>query len=373
LIHSKASSPSEILEFVRAWDHRAPLVVVPTTYPGVTVADLEAEGVRMVIYANHGIRASIAAMEQVFARILDSGSTSPVEDSIAPMSLVFELQGMPQMKQDEKAYLRSGRPETRAVIPAAGDHLNEHSMTHIAEETPMAMLDVNGKPILQHQLEALQKAGIADVTVVGGYRADRIQVEGVNLVLNPGWASTGIAASFLAAHRGDDASTLMLFSDVLFSPEIVERLLQSDKDITLAVRRYSHEPQSERARAADLVSVAEPPSEGRRILDAYPLLTVASIGKTLHPAESHCEFIGLAAFSEKGVRAFRETYEHSLRHGAGGSFHEATSVERGSFTDVIQEIIDRGHTVHALQVSEGWLEIHSFDDYREACMQLARS
>ena len=149
LIHNKTLSPNPIIEFIQAWDFRAPLVVVPTTYHTITARELEDLGVKMVIYANHGIRAAIRAMEETFAEIMRTGTSTTVEPQIAPLKLVFELQGMPQMKRDEEIYLRSGQLRTRAVIPAAGDHLDEYSMKHIAADIPMAMLDINGKPLLQ--------------------------------------------------------------------------------------------------------------------------------------------------------------------------------------------------------------------------------
>ncbi|MBA7516236.1 Phosphonopyruvate hydrolase [subsurface metagenome] len=33
LIHSKSSTPDEIVNFAKAWDFSAPLVIVPTAYP----------------------------------------------------------------------------------------------------------------------------------------------------------------------------------------------------------------------------------------------------------------------------------------------------------------------------------------------------
>lgn len=121
LIHSKSKSPQPIVDFIRAWDFGAPLVVVPTIYYTITAQELEELGIKMVIYANHGLRASVEAMLNVYHDILESGSTAGVEDHIAPLSLIFELQGMPQMKRDEEIYLRDGRERKQAIISTSGD------------------------------------------------------------------------------------------------------------------------------------------------------------------------------------------------------------------------------------------------------------
>jgi phosphoenolpyruvate phosphomutase len=104
LVHSKEPTCGELAEVARLWDQRVPLVAVPTTYAGVTVAELEALGIKMVIYANHGLRSSLRAMEETYAEILRTGSTASVESRIWPMEAVFEVQGALEL-QDRKAPL----------------------------------------------------------------------------------------------------------------------------------------------------------------------------------------------------------------------------------------------------------------------------
>ncbi len=72
LIHSKSGSPGEIYEFVDKWNNRAPLVVVPTKYYNTTTGELQKKQISMVIYANHGIRASIRAMSEVFSSVYNT-------------------------------------------------------------------------------------------------------------------------------------------------------------------------------------------------------------------------------------------------------------------------------------------------------------
>lgn len=94
LVHSKATTPDEIWAFLEAWRGRAPVVVVPTTYFDVDVAELERRGVRVVIYANHGLRAAVRAMKETFGELQRTGSSRRVEDRIASLAELFELQGM---------------------------------------------------------------------------------------------------------------------------------------------------------------------------------------------------------------------------------------------------------------------------------------
>ncbi len=372
LMHNKSASPQPIVDFLQAWDFSAPVVVVPTTYYTISAQELEDLGVKMVIYANHGLRAAISAMEEVFHEIQREGSTGLVEGRIAPMKLVFELQGMPLLKQDEEIYLRTAMPRTRALVPAAGDHLDEYSMKDIASDIPMAMLDVNGKPLLQRQMEVLNLAGVGDVTVVGGYKMKRINVGGTKLLANPEWQETGEMVSILQGANGYKGRTLIAYSDILFDVEPLERLLGSEADITLLIDRTFKGKQYTSERRIDLVKLAQPFSNGHRSLNNGSRHQVLRIGQNVRPEEADCEFVGLALFSAASFSLLCEDYEAVLKRPQTEAFQEALSPRQASLTDILQELIDAGHEVIAIEVSSGWMEIHSFDDYRLACELVAR-
>jgi phosphonopyruvate hydrolase len=107
LIHSKQKTPDEILAFCRAWPGKVPLVLVPTSYPQLSFADVAALGkVGLIICGNHAIRAAVGAMRDTFRRILAEGGIAGVEPGIASVADVFALQGDAGMRQIEKAYLR---------------------------------------------------------------------------------------------------------------------------------------------------------------------------------------------------------------------------------------------------------------------------
>ena len=107
LIHSKSKDPQEIIEFVTEWDRNVPLVLVPTTYSTLKEREIKELGkVKMVIYANHGLRASIKAMERVFDKIKKDGGIYDLDELIDPVDHVFDLQGVPLMKENEQKFLR---------------------------------------------------------------------------------------------------------------------------------------------------------------------------------------------------------------------------------------------------------------------------
>jgi phosphonopyruvate hydrolase len=107
LIHSKQKTPDEIISFCRAWPGRVPLVLVPTSYPQLSFADVAALGkVGLIICGNHAVRAAVAAMRDTFRRIIAEGGIAGVESGIASVAEVFALQGDAHMREMEQAYLR---------------------------------------------------------------------------------------------------------------------------------------------------------------------------------------------------------------------------------------------------------------------------
>ncbi|NKY41489.1 isocitrate lyase/phosphoenolpyruvate mutase family protein [Cellulomonas septica] len=119
LIHAKDRSPDVVLEFLERWSSPLPVVVVPTTYHTVTAAELEDAGAKMVVYANHGLRALITAVSQTFSSILRDGRTSRFEDDIATVEDVFELQGLRDMLDEERRHDAAGVEHALAAAPLA--------------------------------------------------------------------------------------------------------------------------------------------------------------------------------------------------------------------------------------------------------------
>jgi len=106
LIHAKGKSPQPVLDFLKLWRMPQPVAVVPTTYHTVTADELSEAGAKLVIYANHGLRAAITAVSAAFDTILREGRTTGIEDQITPLSTVFDLQGMGQFLAAEERFVR---------------------------------------------------------------------------------------------------------------------------------------------------------------------------------------------------------------------------------------------------------------------------
>src|SRR5689334_25048611 len=112
----------------------------------------------------------------------------------------------------------------KAVILAAGKGTRMRDLTN---ELPKPMLRVQGKPILEQIHDGLLRAGIREVFIVTGYRADVIEDYfgdgsrwGIRIVCGRQLVQdgTGKAPELAKAFVGDD-TFLLTYGDILVRPE----------------------------------------------------------------------------------------------------------------------------------------------------------
>lgn len=111
LIHSKRTDDTEIASFMREWDGRLPVVIVPTKYYATPTERFVDLGVNVVIWANHNMRAMVDAIQKISRRIFLDKSLVNVEGSIATIEEVFRLQGAEELQAAEKKYLPPTVPD----------------------------------------------------------------------------------------------------------------------------------------------------------------------------------------------------------------------------------------------------------------------
>jgi phosphoenolpyruvate phosphomutase len=114
LVHSAAPDASQVLAFARQWQRRSPLVAVPTTYYRTPIAELEAAGVSMVIWANHLLRASVRAMQSLCEQIGRERTVAAAVPSMTSISELFALLDYDELREAEALYLGS---DTKSPAP----------------------------------------------------------------------------------------------------------------------------------------------------------------------------------------------------------------------------------------------------------------
>ena len=94
LIHSKEKNPKEIFSFSKKFNKskfKKPLIAVPSTYSKTSETMLIKNGFKIVIYANHMMRASYPAMVNAAKQILKNKRSSSLEKKITPIKEILTL------------------------------------------------------------------------------------------------------------------------------------------------------------------------------------------------------------------------------------------------------------------------------------------
>ncbi|MDQ8153460.1 MAG: isocitrate lyase/phosphoenolpyruvate mutase family protein [Gemmatimonadota bacterium] len=354
LIHDKSRTAEGIREFMQRWTPSVPVIVVPTTYPTLGVAEADALGIKMVIYANQGIRAAARAVSDTWRTIMRDGNSLAVEGEIAPLSVLFDLQGMPAHRAAEQAFDRSGAVPTRAILLHAGDHRDDPTLASLTGSVPLAALDVNGQSLVHRQVEVLRQCGIADITVVAGYRHDAVPASGARLCVSTSWPAGGEVGSLLAAPATPDAAdarTLVWYGDVLVERPLIERLLATADPCTVVVDR-SDRPVTPGHTTRDFVHVDDEGTASKRFLSPSAPRRVLAIGSGVDAQTANGEFAGLVLVSSSQWPVLRD---------------QAEGMGAAAVPDLLQRALAGGLDITALEVTSGWLELRSFADYELAC------
>jgi len=245
----------------------------------------------------------------------------------------------------------------KAVILAAGKDTNLFPLT---EDIPKAMLDIKGKPILQRQIEMLRRVGINDIAVVRGYKKHQIGFPNLIYFDNDDYENTGTLASLFLASEFMDRDTVILYGDILFEAEILKRLLEDPQENTLVVDRGWEK------RYQDSREMPPFPPELTTLSENGQGIEIAAVGPGVSGAASTSEFIGLAKLSTRACSILKALYKNVYCLDPNKKFHHARHMRTASFIDFVQELLNSGEKISALEIWRNWMEVDTFEDYRLA-------
>jgi phosphoenolpyruvate phosphomutase len=350
LMHSKLSRPDEILQFAREWANRGPLVIVPTKFYATPTEVFRQHDISLVIWANHLIRTAISAMQATAKQIHDDETLLDVEGQVATVSEIFRLQGADELLEAEKRYARSARPEVKALILAAsrGKGLDELTL-----ERPKVMIPVAGKPVLRRLVDKFKGQGVNEIIVVAGYKAEAIDVQGIEVIVNPRWEQTGELASLCQAidSLGDD--TVLLYGDLLFRTYILNNLLDWDEPLLAVV---DSSPLDQAKGNTNDLAYCSAPDDRAMYQQKASLQKVSSDSKW----QSRCpdgRWIGLLRVRGEGKQQLLQALE---------TLKQDLNFEQMGLPDLINQLIADQHAPQVQYISGHWMDINNLEDLQRA-------
>ena len=346
LIHSARSTADEILAFKREWGDRAPVVIVPTKYYATPTDVFREHGFSIVIWANHILRSSIAAMQGTTRLLSQEQNLLSIEDRVAPLGEVFRLQGADELEKAEELYLPRRAQGASAVVLAAarGTELGELTATR-----PKAMVQIGDRPLLGHIVDAYNRVGIKHITVVRGYAKETVNLPSLHYVDNDEYADTGEVYSLHRAlgTRRPESDVIVSYGDVMFNKYIPEMLLDIDDDLAITVDTNWRES-ANRNRRADYVQCSAPHSRGA----FQNQVTLKHIAPDLAAVSIHGEWMGFLRIGRRVLAEVTAVVQELTR----------SNGRAATLPDLLNALIARGRTVHVLYTTGHWLDIDTVDD-----------
>ena len=352
LIHSALAVPDEILAFKQEWGNRGPVVIVPTKYYATPTDVFRQHGFSIVIWANHLLRSSVAAMQKTARTLKEQEHLLSIEDKVAPVSEIFRLQNAAELQEAEDRYLPKGVEDTCALVLAAsrGSELGE-----LTEHQPKTMVKVQGTPILAHIVDAYNAVGIKDIVVVRGYKKEAVNLPNLTYVDNDDYANTGELASLLKAFRSRNnyrQHTIISYGDVLFNKYIPQSLCQEPDDCVIFLDSNWRE-QTSYARLGGFAECTIPNS--RRAFNAKVYLK--QLGNAIPEAAIHGVWMGFLKVSPVAATLITGVITELLAQPGN---------RKASIPQLLQELLKRQQPIRVLYTVGHWLDINSLEDVVQA-------
>lgn len=210
-------------------------------------------------------------------------------------------------------------------------------------ECPKSMVDVNGKTILENQIENLQKNGIIDITVVTGYKSEIIddfingKYRNIHIIKNSDYLTTNnMYSAFLAKSQFKNEAFLMMNADVFFDEYVIKYLIDhNSKDaIVTDIGNYLEES----------MKVVE--KDNRIVKISKDISKQCALGSS----------IDVYKFSKEGSEAFFNKCNEYINE--KGELSKWTEV---ALNDILSKI-----KFSACPLKGRWVEIDNIDDLKYA-------
>ena len=247
-------------------------------------------------------------------------------------------------------------PDMKLIVIAAGEGSR---MGKLTQNTPKPLILVNGKSIIERQIEFFKQNDVMDIIIITGPHNEKFNLKNVVYVNDSKYEYHDTLASLLVARDYINDEIIITYADQIFDSEIIESVKNSSGDIGIAVDLNWEKNYVGR----DL----HPKSEAENVLldkDG----NIQKLRKNISECEGNekiGEFSGIVKLSKKASKIFIDKYLE-LKNSHKGKFHNAPSLEKAIISDMLQELIDSGITVEPILISGQWCEIDTPQDLERA-------
>ncbi len=235
----------------------------------------------------------------------------------------------------------------KAIILVAGEGSRLGSYT---KDRPKCTVDIGGLNLIERQLSVLRSEGVVDITMIGGYKSEMLKKYDTDLILNPRYYETNMVWTLFCAENELRGDILICYGDIVYSHDILRKLLASTADIATTVD-MEWEPYW-RARNENPLNDAE---TLKLDSDGY-ILEIGKKPQSLEEIEG--QYMGLIKLTSKGVEQLKKVYYEALHN----KYLMGKPIEDAYMTDLLQAVIDKGNPIKSVPIYGEWVEVDTVSD-----------
>ena len=191
----------------------------------------------------------------------------------------------------------------KAIILAAGEGSRLRPYT---ADRPKCLVEIDGISLLDRQLKILATEAIKPI-IIGGYCVEMLQRPDLELRTNSRYADTNMVWTLFCAEEKLTGDVLICYGDIVYSREILKKVLESDSDIAVAIdldwEAYWRERNEDPLADAETLKMS---SEGR-------LLEIGQKPESIKDVEG--QYMGLIKFSNVGINQLKKTFNDAKNTG----------------------------------------------------------
>ena len=237
----------------------------------------------------------------------------------------------------------------KSIILAAGKGTR---LGYLTKRKPKCLNLLNGKTILGYQINVMKSCKINNICIVGGYLHNLIKNKNLKKYINVNYATTNMVSTLFTASKEfeNDSDILISYGDIIYSREVLKKLLLSKSPISLTIdinwKEYWYNRMDNPLEDAESLKL----DKDDNILD---------IGNKVEKIE-HIEgqYMGLIKIRKEIVRDFLNHWKNMDKtiNYNGKDFNNIY------MTSFLQNLIDNQWKIKAVKVHGGWCEIDTPQD-----------
>ncbi len=241
---------------------------------------------------------------------------------------------------------------TSCLILAAGEGTRLRPLTN---ELPKALVSLLKKPLIMHQIEILEGAGINTIKIVTGYKSEKLESLGYPTIKNELFNSTNMVESLFCARnflKESKEDILIAYGDIVYERKNLETVLSTSGDIVVMVDDGWLTLWSERN---------EDPLSDAETLKLNEQGYIYEIGKKPNSLNDiDAQYTGLIKISKNKIDSLIAFYDSLNKEDKYGR----KPFKQMYMTTFLQLLIEENWSIKPAHINHGWLEVDTINDLK---------